>query len=161
MSYQVEMAEKSQKYLREVEGRDIKISEILSWPYYLQVWNFWMASQHYDGYLGIYSNMRWLIKYRWPSFRRYREAAWPNGLRRDRLAATADLQAVAPGDLDRSAGVATSPAGSGKGSASRRLIYKRTSQGIRRRNVPGCARNAAYLATFAAGRQNTTAFRTV
>lgn len=50
MSYRLEMAEKACLFLREVEHQDITVEEIMTWPYWQQVWCFWLYDNYYNGY---------------------------------------------------------------------------------------------------------------
>jgi hypothetical protein len=47
MHFMKECAILTQKYLKEVEGQEITIDEILERPHHKQVWYWWLAKEHY------------------------------------------------------------------------------------------------------------------
>lgn len=49
MQFDKEIAVKVQKYFKEVNGVDYTVQEILKWPRWERVWNFWKYLERYEG----------------------------------------------------------------------------------------------------------------
>jgi hypothetical protein len=49
MSHEIECAKLTMRYLKEVEGKDLTLDEILKRPRWKRVWFWWKALEHYEG----------------------------------------------------------------------------------------------------------------